>query len=144
MIDIGKLTRVPLLEVWKHEAHDFTQWMEDNIDVLNNVLEFELVNVDREQAAGSFSVDLVAKDENGGTIIIENQLEKSNHDHLGKVLTYLTAMSARAAGPSRTRCRAASRKRRSSCGPRRRRTSRRTPASHTAGTRRRSWSARRA
>ena len=97
MIEIGKLTRVPLREVWKHEAHDFTQWMEDNIDVLNNVLEFELVNVDREQAAGSFSVDLVAKDENGGTIIIENQLEKSNHDHLGKVLTYLTAMSARAA-----------------------------------------------
>ena len=52
MIDIGKLPRVPLREVWKHEAHDFTQWMEDNIDVLNNVLEFDLVNVDREQAAG--------------------------------------------------------------------------------------------
>ncbi len=97
MIDIGKLTRVPLLEVWKHEAHDFTQWMEDNIDVLNNVLDFDLVNVDREQAAGAFSVDLVAEDENGGTIIIENQLEKSNHDHLGKLITYLTAMSARAA-----------------------------------------------
>ena len=97
MIDIGKLTRVPLREVWKHEAHDFTQWMEDNIDVLNNVLDFDLVNVDREQAAGAFSVDLVAEDENGGTIIIENQLEKSNHDHLGKLITYLTAMSARAA-----------------------------------------------
>jgi len=97
MIDIGKLTRVPLREVWKHEAHDFTQWMEENIDVLNSVLDFDLVNVDREQAAGSFSVDLVAEDENGGTIIIENQLEKSNHDHLGKLITYLTAMSARAA-----------------------------------------------
>ena len=97
MIDIGKLTRVPLREVWKHESHDFTQWMEENIDVLNSVLDFDLVNVDREQAAGSFSVDLVAEDENGGTIIIENQLEKSNHDHLGKLITYLTAMSARAA-----------------------------------------------
>ena len=65
--------------------------------MLNNVLDFDLVNVDREQAAGAFSVDLVAEDENGGTIIIENQLEKSNHDHLGKLITYLTAMSARAA-----------------------------------------------
>lgn len=44
-----------------------------------------------------YSIDLVAEDENGGTVIIENQLEKSNHDHLGKLITYLTAMAARAA-----------------------------------------------
>jgi hypothetical protein len=94
---IGKLQRVNLREVWKHEAHDFTQWLEGNIDVLNDALGLTIVNVDREQAAGSFSVDLVAEDEGGGTIIIENQLEKSNHDHLGKLITYLTAMSARAA-----------------------------------------------
>jgi hypothetical protein len=94
---IGKLERVKLREVWKHEAYDFTQWLENNIDVLNNALDINLVNVDREQAAGSFSVDLVAEDEGGGTVIIENQLEKSNHDHLGKLITYMTAMSARAA-----------------------------------------------
>lgn len=94
---IGKLNRVPLREVWKHEAYDFTQWLQDNIDVLNDALGMSLVNVDREQAAGSFSVDLVAEDEGGATVIIENQLEKSNHDHLGKLITYLTAMSARAA-----------------------------------------------
>jgi hypothetical protein len=94
---IGKLQRVDLREVWKHEAKDFTQWLQDNIDVLNGVIDLNLVNVDREQSAGSFSVDLVAEDEGGGTVIIENQLEKSNHDHLGKLITYLTAMTARAA-----------------------------------------------
>jgi hypothetical protein len=71
--------------------------MEDNIDVLNNVLDFDLVSVDREQAAGSFSVDLVGEDEYGNTVVIENQLEKSNHDHLGKLLTYMTALSAKTA-----------------------------------------------
>src|SRR2546422_106034 len=94
---IGKLERVDLREVWEHEAHDFTQWLENNITVLNDALDLTLVNVDREQAAGAFSVDLVAEDEGGGTVIIENQLEKSNHDHLGKLITYLTAMSAKAA-----------------------------------------------
>ena len=94
---IGKLERVPLRQVWEHEAHDFTQWLQENIDVLNTALELNLVNVDREQAAGSFSVDLVAEDEGGGTVIIENQLEKSNHDHLGKLITYLSSMGAKAA-----------------------------------------------
>jgi RecB family endonuclease NucS len=78
---IGKLERVPLRQVWEHEAYDFTQWLQENIDVLNTALELNLVNVDREQSAGSFSIDLVAEDEGGGTVIIENQLEKSNHEH---------------------------------------------------------------
>jgi hypothetical protein len=94
---IGKLERVALREVWVHEAHDFTQWLQQNIDVLNSALDLNLVNVDREQTAGSFSIDLVAEDEGGGTVIIENQLEKSNHDHLGKLVTYLSGMSAKAA-----------------------------------------------
>ncbi|MEI6280275.1 MAG: DUF4268 domain-containing protein [Verrucomicrobiae bacterium] len=94
---IGILERVALREVWKHEAHNFTQWLENNITVLNDALDLNLLNVDREQAAGTFSIDLVAEDEGGGTVIIENQLEKSNHDHLGKLITYLTAMSAKAA-----------------------------------------------
>ena len=74
---IGKLQRVPLREVWRHEAYDFTQWMQENIDTLNAVLNFDIVNVDREQAAGSFSVDLVGEDESGRTVVIENQLEKA-------------------------------------------------------------------
>ncbi len=94
---IGKLQRVSLREVWKHEAYDFTQWLQQNLDVLNNALDLNLVNAEREQAAGSFSIDLVAEDDGGGTVVIENQLEKSNHDHLGKLITYVTAMQARTA-----------------------------------------------
>lgn len=94
---IGKLERVALREVWKHEAKDFTQWLQENIDVLNSALDMNLVNVDRERETGDFSIDLVAEDDGGGTVIIENQLEKSNHDHLGKLITYLTGMGARAA-----------------------------------------------
>lgn len=94
---IGKLERVALREVWKHEAMDFTQWLQENIDVLNDALDLNLVNVDRERETGDFSIDLVAEDDSGGTVIIENQLEKSNHDHLGKIITYLTGMNARAA-----------------------------------------------
>ena len=94
---IGKLLRVPLREVWKHEALDFTRWLEDNYDVLNEVLDITLSNVEREQTAGSFSVDLVTEDESGNLVIIENQLEKSDHDHLGKLITYLTALEAKTA-----------------------------------------------
>ena len=94
---IGKLQRVQLREVWRHEAYDFTQWLQENIDVLNESLDLELISAEREQAAGSFSIDIVAESSDGDTYVIENQLEKSNHDHLGKVITYLTSMKARGA-----------------------------------------------
>ncbi len=94
---IGKIQRVPLREVWRHEALDFTAWLQENIDVVNDALDIELQNPEREQAAGDFSVDLVAEDESGDSVVIENQLEKSNHDHLGKLLTYLVAMEAKTA-----------------------------------------------
>lgn len=94
---IGKLQRVHLREVWRHEAYDFTQWLQENIDILNESLDLELVSAEREQAAGSFSIDIVAESSDGDTYVIENQLEKSNHDHLGKVITYLTSMKARGA-----------------------------------------------
>jgi RecB family endonuclease NucS len=94
---VGKLKRVRLREVWKNEAKDFTCWLQDNIDVLNEVLDISLSSPEREQDAGNFSVDLVAEDQSGNPVIIENQLEKSNHDHLGKVITYLTAIEAKTA-----------------------------------------------
>lgn len=92
--NIGRLQRVSLREVWKHEALDFTQWLENNLEVLNEALDLNLISAEREKSAGDFSVDLVAEDDSGGTVVIENQLEKSNHDHLGKLITYLTAMEA--------------------------------------------------
>ena len=94
---IGRLRRVPLREVWPHEALDFTPWLEENIDELNNVIDLSLSVVAREQSAGDFNVDLVAEDESGNPVIIENQLERSNHSHLGQLITYLAQIGARAA-----------------------------------------------
>jgi len=94
---IGKLKRVPLREVWRHEALDFTKWLQDNIDVLNDVLNLSLSSAEREQPAGSFNVDIVAEDDSGNPVIIENQLGKSDHDHIGKIITYLVALDAKIA-----------------------------------------------
>jgi hypothetical protein len=91
---IGKIVRRPLREVWKHEALDFTTWLLENIDVLSEALDLSLQEPQREQAAGDFSVDLVAETGDGRTVVIENQLEKSNHDHLGKLVTYVAALDA--------------------------------------------------
>lgn len=97
MGDIQKIKRIELREAFRHEALDFTRWLQENLDVVNDVTDLSLSNAEREKAAGDFNVDLVAEDESGGKVIIENQLEKSNHDHLGKLITYLVAMEARAA-----------------------------------------------
>lgn len=94
---IGKIERVKLREVWKHEAKNFTQWLQNNIDVLNDVLPIELTNPEREHSTGNLSVDLVAEDDAGHPVIVENQLERSDHDHLGKLLTYLSSIEARTA-----------------------------------------------
>jgi hypothetical protein len=89
---IGKIERVPLREVWPHEAYNLTTWLEDNIDVLGDAVGLPLVSAERERSAGAFSVDLIAQDASGRTVVIENQLERSDHDHLGKLITY-TAMT---------------------------------------------------
>ena len=93
---IEKITPVRVREVWPHEAHDFTTWLETNIDVLDDdlVVAIDPDSVRREEAAGSLWVDLVAEDQAGRTVIVENQLGKSDHDHLGKVITYTAAFDA--------------------------------------------------
>jgi hypothetical protein len=68
--------------------------MERNPDALSNALRIELADVKREHNAGDFSVDLFAEDEDGHRVIIENQLEATDHKHLGQVLTYLSVLDA--------------------------------------------------
>ena len=94
---IEKLRRVKLRDVWKHEAHDFTRWLVENIDVVSEATGVELAAAEPEQSVGSFSVDVVAETEAGETVAIENQLERSDHDHLGKLLTYASNLDARVA-----------------------------------------------
>lgn len=94
---VGRLERVTLREVWSHEALDLTRWLVDNPDVLTEVIGIELANVQREQAAGNFNVDILAEDADGRTVVIENQLQRSDHDHLGKLITYMAMFSAKVA-----------------------------------------------
>jgi len=91
---IDRIARVPLRQIWKHEANDFTVWLVDNIDVLHDIIGVEIVNPEREQSTGNFSVDIKAEDKAGNAVVIENQLAKSDHDHLGKIITYLAAFEA--------------------------------------------------
>lgn len=91
---VGVLRRVPLREVWRHEATDFTRWLEENLEVLGETVGLELTATEREGAAGRFSVDLVAEDASGHVVVIENQLERSDHDHLGKIVTYTAVLEA--------------------------------------------------
>ncbi len=87
---IGKIKKVQLREIWEHEARNFTTWMSENIDSLNEFLELNLTVTEKEKSVGPFSSDIVAADNQGNVVIIENQLEKTNHDHLGKLVTYLS------------------------------------------------------
>jgi hypothetical protein len=94
---IEKLQVVPLRHVFPHEAHQFTKWLEENIDALSERLAMSLMVVQREQAVGDFNVDLLCEDANGQRVIIENQLEQTDHRHLGQLLTYLINLDAKVA-----------------------------------------------
>ena len=95
--DVGTLQRLSPRKVFAHEAHDFTAWLEENIGVLGDVLSMGLTSVEREKSAGDFSADLLAEDEHGSRVTIENQLEQTDHKHLGQVLTYLAVLDAEVA-----------------------------------------------
>ena len=95
---IGKLEEVDIRELWKHEQYDFSEWLskKENIENLNEILGLTLVDISKETYVGSYRCDLFAKDETTGIkVIIENQLEMSNHDHLGKIIKYASGLDAK-------------------------------------------------
>lgn len=94
---IGKIKKVSLRELWEKEDRDFTKWLEENIEYLNEVLDIDISIESREEKVGPFKVDLFGVDNFGKKVIIENQLEKTDHDHLGKIITYLTNIEANTA-----------------------------------------------
>ncbi len=92
---IKKIT--DLRSVWPHEAYDFSKWLaqEDNLSELSNSIGIDIALEELESQVGEFSVDLYAVEQ--GTdrkIVIENQLEDTNHDHLGKIITYAAGKGA--------------------------------------------------
>jgi len=91
---IQKIKRVPLRELWRKEDKDFTKWLEEHIDFLNDAIGFDISIESREEKVGPFKVDLYGEDNFGNKVIIENQLEKTDHNHLGQLITYLTNLGA--------------------------------------------------
>jgi hypothetical protein len=94
---ISRLIKVPLRELWKHEAHGFTRWLAENLDLISDVIGIQLSLEESEAPAGHFSADILAVDNNGNPVVIENQLEQTNHDHLGKLITYMSNLDAKTA-----------------------------------------------
>lgn len=98
MINLSKLEEIKdLRTVWPHEALDFTPWLsqDDNITLLADAIGIDITVDETESSVGDFNVDIFASET--GTdrkIIIENQLEDTNHDHLGKLITYASGKSA--------------------------------------------------
>lgn len=94
---LGKLQEVDIRKVWMHEQYDFSKWLanEDNIQELSDALNLSLTDVETEKFVGNYRCDILCKDEiTGKTVLIENQLESTNHDHLGKVITYASGLDA--------------------------------------------------
>lgn len=94
---LGKIKEVDIRSVWAHEQYDFSKWLaeEENIRALGEVLNLSLTDVDTEQFVGSYRCDIICKDElTGKSVLIENQLEQTNHDHLGKIITYASGLDA--------------------------------------------------
>ena len=94
---VGRLERVDLRQVWMNEAKDFTTWLENHLDILSEHMGFDLSPLEREKPVGTLSADIFAEGPNGDTVVIENQLEKTDHDHLGKLVTYLSNLDAKTA-----------------------------------------------
>ena len=97
-MELGTIKRTnDLRKVWPHEANDFTTWLaeKDNLSLLGDALGIELEPVETESSVGGFSLDILAKEAGTGrTVVIENQLEETNHDHLGKIITYASGKDA--------------------------------------------------
>lgn len=96
--EFGRLTEINVRDLWPHEQYDFSNWLakSENIELLNAILGLTLVDIDKEVYVGAYRCDLVAKDETTGLrIIIENQLETSDHNHLGQIIAYASGLDAK-------------------------------------------------
>ena len=94
---LGKLEEVDIRKVWPHEQYDFSKWLatEENIRELGDALNLSLTDVETEKFVGNYRCDILCKDEiTGKIVLIENQLEPTNHDHLDKIITYASGLDA--------------------------------------------------
>lgn len=91
----GRLTDLLPREAWTHEATSFTPWLAENIGQLSEAIGIPLELTGTEMAVETFSADILARNPADGTIVlIENQLEQTDHTHLGQIMTYLAGLEA--------------------------------------------------
>lgn len=95
MPEIGSLTSVPIREVWPNEAADLTPWLAEHPDLLSEALEMDL-ELDRTEAkVGSFSADILFRvSDRNALVVVENMMGSTDHDHLGKMITYASGLEA--------------------------------------------------
>lgn len=94
-IRFGRLVDLPLRDAWPHEAHQFTPWLALNIDHLSDVIGIPLELTGTEVAVEKFSADILARNPiDDSVVLIENQLETTDHTHLGQIMTYLAGLKA--------------------------------------------------
>jgi len=97
MKNLGKLEKVDLREIWKTEGQDFTPWLarEENLEMLGEVIGVELELEAQEKDVGPFRADILCKNiEDDSWVLIENQIEKTDHKHLGQIMTYAAGLQA--------------------------------------------------
>jgi len=95
--ELGTIKSVNLRDRFKHEARDFSSWLSipENLEILSNEIGVNIKLVQTEAGVGDFSLDILAEEETTGRkIVIENQLERTDHDHLGKIITYASGHNA--------------------------------------------------
>ena len=93
--ELSRLEAVDIREVWPDEAQDFTPWLaeEENLDILGETLGIELEFEAQEKDVGDFRADILCRDTlNNSRVLIENQLERTDHSHLGQILTYAAGL----------------------------------------------------
>ncbi len=91
---LSQLEEVDVREIWPDEARDFTPWLAENLPTLSEALALRLELIGSEESVGDFSADIVAEVDQG-FVVIENQLAKTDHGHLGQLLTYAAGKEAR-------------------------------------------------
>lgn len=97
MPNLGRLQKVDLREIWKTEAQDFTPWLarEENLVELADTIKMDLEFEAQEKNVGPFRADILCKNtEDGSWVLVENQLERTDHIHLGQLLTYASGLDA--------------------------------------------------
>lgn len=96
-VQLGKITREhDFRTVWSNEAQAFTPWLAEHLDVLGDALGITIELEEREWSVGAFSLDILARDQDSGeAVVIENQIEQSDHEHLGKLITYASGKDAK-------------------------------------------------